>query len=414
MSQVFHTEELANGLTLVAESVPDVSSAAITISLPGGTRFDPSDRVGSAAVLAEWRLRGAGDRDTRGLNDALDGLGCEHHESVMSHHTVFSAAQLGRNLPSVLAIYADILRRPILGDETFAPSRELIAQDLESLEDEPAHKAMMLIGEKYYPDPLGRGKYGSVESLAALTAEGLGVHAATCSSPDGAIISVAGKFDYDELRDLVGEYFGDWSSEAPVACDLTPPVRGITHISKDSAQTHITLGHNTVTLSDQQHYAARLGATVLSGGMSSRLFTEVREKRGLVYHVSTSYHSLKDYAGMFTYAGTVPQKAQETLEVTVAELRRLGGDITEAELAKAKTQLKSALVMQGESTGARAGAIASDWYHFKRLRSLTEISDAVQAVTVQQVKEHLEQCPARDFVMLVIGPEPLDTSCLNA
>jgi predicted Zn-dependent peptidase len=414
VSQVFHTEEFSNGLTLVAEPVADVSSSAITISLPSGVCFDPSDRGGSAAVLAEWCFRGAGDRDTRGLNDALDALGCQHHESVLSRHTVFSATQLARNLPAVLEIYADILRRPALSDETFDPSRDLIAQDLEALEDEPARKAMMQLRESFYPDPLGRGLYGTPESLAALNAEELRAHAARCMNPSGAIISVAGKFDYDRLCGMIGEYLGDWSAREPADIHTTPPPRGITHISKDSAQAHITLAHDTVTLSDDQYYAARLAATVLSGGMSSRLFTEVREKRGLVYHVSASYHSLKDHAGVFTYAGTVPQKAQETLEVTVGELKRLADDITEAELAKAKTQLKSSLVMQGESTGSRAGALASDCYHLNRLRSLTEIADAVSAVSVDEVKEHLAQHPAKDFTMLVIGPEPLDTSCLNA
>jgi len=401
-------------MTLVAESVADVSSSAITISIPAGVRFDPVGREGSAAVLAEWCFRGAGGRDTRGLNDALDSLGCQHHENVMSRHMVFSATQLWRNLSCVLELYADILRRPLLADEPFALSRELIAQDIEALEDEPARKAMMLLREKFYPDPLGRCVYGTPESLAAISAEGLRAHAGRCMSPDGAIISVAGKFDYDQLLDLVGEHFGDWSVDAPPAREPVEPAGGITHIQKDSAQTHITLAHRTVTLSDEQYYAARLGATVLSGGMSSRLFTEVREKRGLVYHVSTSYHSLKDHAGMFTYAGTVPPKAQETLEVTVGELRRLAGDITEAEMAKARTQLKSSLVMQGESTSARAGAISVDWRHLKRLRSLTEISDAVDAVSVEQVREHLADFPAEDFVMLVIGPEPIDTSCLSA
>ena len=304
-------------------------------------------------------------------------------------------------------------RRPALSQEAFDPSCDLIAQDLEALEDEPARKAMMQLREKFYPDPLGRGLYGTAESLAALTAEELRDHAAKHMNPNGAIISVAGKFDYDRLRGMIGEYLGDWSAQAPAEIQTTPPPRGITHIPKDSAQAHITLAHETVTLSDDQYYAARLAATVLSGGMSSRLFTEVREKRGLVYHVSASYHSLKDHAGMFTYAGTVPQKAQETLEVTVGELRRLASDITEEELAKAKTQLKSSLVMQGESTGSRAGALASDYYHLKRLRSLTEIADAVSAVSVDEVKEHLAQRPAGDFAMLVIGPEPLDTSCLN-
>jgi len=392
----------------------DVSSTALTLCLPIGARFDPDGRAGSASVLAEWCLRGAGGRDTHELNNALDALGCRHSESVRSRHVVFSATQLGRNLPDVLKIFSDIVRRPGLDDETFDRCRDLIRQDLDVLEDEPAKKAVMLLREKFYPSPLGRGIYGTHESLAALSGESVREHAAARMTPHGAIVSVAGDIDWAQLRDLTGEYFGDWSADSSEEGDTGAAEGGVTHIHKESAQAHITLAHATVPISSDQYYPARLGETVLSSGMSSRLFTEVREKRGLVYHVSSRYHSLRDHAGMFTYAGTVPAKAQETLEVTVHELRRVSGDLAASEMTKAKTQLKSALVMQGESTAARAAAMAADFYHLARIRPLSEVSQAIEAVTADQVRDHLEQWPAREFTMLVVGPEPLDSSILTA
>jgi len=205
---------------------------------------------------------------------------------------------------------------------------------------------------------------------------------------------------------------GDWDSPAPPPPALTDPPDGATHVTKDSAQAHIALAHRAPTILDASYYPARLAATVLSGGMSSRLFTEIREKRGLVYHVSTQYHSLKDHAGMFTYAGTPPERAQETLEAVVAELRRLAEGVTQEEMARTRTQLKSALVMQGESTGARATALANDWYQLGRLRSLHEISDAIDAVGADDVLAYLRAYPAEDFTVLTIGPQALDTSCL--
>jgi len=147
--------------------------------------------------------------------------------------------------------------------------------------------------------------------------------------------------------------------------------------------------------------------------MSSRLFTEVREKRGLVYHVSARYHSMKEHAGVFTYAGTVPDKAQETFDTTVGELRRLGEGVQEEEMLRARTQLKSALIMQGESTAARANALAADWYHLKRLRSLEELSDAIDGVTAPEVLAYLRDFPAEHFTVLVIGPQPVDTSSIG-
>jgi predicted Zn-dependent peptidase len=147
--------------------------------------------------------------------------------------------------------------------------------------------------------------------------------------------------------------------------------------------------------------------------MSSRLFTEVREKRGLVYHVSTRYHSLKDHAAFFTYAGTTPEKAQETFDVTIGELRRLAEGIAPQEMEIARTQLKSALIMHGESTTSRANALVSDWYHLERLRTLKELSEAIDKVTVDDVLEYLSEYPAADFTLLVIGPEPVETGAMN-
>ncbi len=407
---MFFVKEFSNGLTLLAQNMPTVASAAMTLAVPAGASYDGDAAAGSAAVLTEWLFRGAGGRNSRELNDALDSLGCQHHENVQSEHLQFGTAQLGRNLAPVLKIYADILRRPNLDDETFAPCRDLTVQDLVGLEDEPAQKCNLLLREKFYPHPLGRCAYGSIETLQGLAAGPLREHAGRQLSPHGMLLAVAGKVDFAQLEQWVGEFFGDWSAPPPPPLAISAAPGGIHQLHKDSAQSHITLAHKTAIAGSDQYYPARMAETILSGGMSGRLFTEVRENRGLVYHVSTRYHSLRTHAGMFTYAGTSPDRAQQTLEVTVGELRRLGEGITPQELARARTQLKSALVMQGESTSARANALASDWYHLRRLRSLEEISAAIDHISEAAVLEHLKQYPAGNFTVLTIGPTNLDTA----
>lgn len=414
VSEQFHVKELSNGVTLVGQSMENVSSAAMTIQVRAGSSRDADGLGGTASVATEWALRGAGARDTRQLNDALDALGCQHHESVRSEHVVFSASQLGRNLHDVLAIYADILLRPRLDDETFGPCLALAVQDLASLEDEPARKCSLMLRERFYPFPLGRSPLGSTESLGALTPEAVREHVSSTFSPAGAILSVAGNIQWDAFCADAESLLGDWSVPAPPAPSLTPPAGGTKHVAKDSAQCHIALAHAAWPVADDMHFAARMARTVLSAGMSSRLFTEVREKRGLAYHVGTTYHSLKHHAGMFTYAGTVPEKAQETFDVTVGEIRRLGDGISGDELARAKTQLKSSLVRQGESTGARAEALASGWYHLNRLRSLEELSHEIDTVTVDDVLAYLHDYPAADLVVLVIGPEPVDVGAQDS
>ena len=412
-SERFFDKQLPNGLRLLGQQMEQVSSAAMTLVVPAGAAHDPAGLEGAASIISEWSLRGAGQRDTRQLNDALDGLGCQHGESVRSDHIIYSAAQLSRNLDAVLDLYADILLRPRLADDTFGPCRDLVEQDLESLEDEPAHKCNLMLRERFYPRPLGASGFGTPESLAAATPDALREQFRRRFSPAGTIFAVAGDIDWPAVRDRAEQLFGDWQAVAAPAPAIQPPIGGIEHVAKESAQTHIGLAYPTVTISHPQYYAARLAGMVLSGGAAARLHTELREKRALVYHVSASYHSLKGHAGVFAYAGTRPELAQQTFDMTVGEIRRLADGIEPDEIARAKTQLKSALIMQGESTGARANAMASDFYHLGRVRGLRELSDAIDATNAGDILDHVRQHPAKDFTVLVIGPKPVDTGILD-
>ncbi len=398
-------------MTLVAQRMSQVASAAFTIALPMGTSMDSPP--GSAAIASHWLLRGAGDRDTRQLNDALDSLGCQHDEHPQIAHMAVASAQLGKVLPESLAIFADMIRRPRLEDGTFEPCRDLVTQALEGLEDEPMRKCNIMIRERFYPHPLGRNPLGDKESLAAMTPEGLRQHIARHFSPRGCIMAVAGQFDWEKLRGDVERLFGSWQGQEPPAIQTRPAVRGLHHLTKATAQAQITLAFDSATIQDERYYAARISEMILSGGMSARLFTEVREKRALVYSVMARYHYIKGHAGIFVYAGTTPEKAQETLEVTVGELRNLGKNILPQEISRSKTQVKSSLIMQGESTSARSDAMAADWYHLGRLRSLAEMSSAIDAVTMEQVEQYIAAFPANKLTALTIGPAPLNTDVLK-
>ena len=385
----------------------NVSSVAFTVMIPGGSSRDGEKLRGSAAVAAEWLLRGAGSRDSRALNDALDSLGIQHSEHAQAEYLTLSAIQLSRNLAPALEIYADIILKPGFLAETFDSCRLLIAQDLQGLDDEPARKCNALLREKFFPAPLGNIPYGTPESLEAMTDSALRRHLGTLLSPQGTIFAVAGKFDWDEVCNCVEKFLGDWKGAALPELKTIPGKPETVHITRDSAQTHIALAHRAVISGNEEYYPARIAEAVLSRGMGSRLFTEVREKRGLAYHVSTSYASLIKHAGMFTYAGTRPEQASQTLDVIIRELQRLSDGITDEELARAKTQIRSTLIMQGESTSARASALGADWVHLKRLRGLDEISNAINAVTEKDVMEYLEKFPADNFTILTIGPDGL-------
>jgi predicted Zn-dependent peptidase len=163
-----------------------------------------------------------------------------------------------------------------------------------------------------------------------------------------------------------------------------------------------------VKISDPQYYNARLAVSVLSGGMSARLFTEVREKRGLCYAIGANYHGLKEAAGIMCYAGTVPSSAQKTLDVIIEQFDKLKEGVSDEEIARAKVGLESALIMSSESSASRASGIASDYHLLGRVRSLDEIKEKIEQTTVESVQNFLRENPFEEYTVVTIGPEEVE------
>jgi predicted Zn-dependent peptidase len=401
--------EYPNGLVLIAETMPGVQSAAFTFLLPAGAAFEPEGRGGAASMLAEWITRGAGDRDSRDLLTSLDNLGVSHGEGAQTVHTSVSAATLGRNLIPALGIYADILQRPHLDEEEIEPIRALSLQSLQSLEDDPGSKVIYELRKRHFPDPWGRPAPGTPEGVEAASAEELREFFRRAYRPNGAILGVAGAVDWPALRDAVGRLYGDWARRPDPAVTSRPTGPGRDHILQETQQTQIAIAYPAVPLDHPEYYPARAAAAILGGYASARLFTEVREKRGLCYSVYASYDSLRDRAAVLCYAGTSTERAQETLDVTVAEVRRLADAGVEAEeLDMMRAGLKSSLIMQQESSMSRSSALASDWYHLGRVRPLEEISSALDGLTPASVSAFAARQPLGEMTMLTLGPRALE------
>ena len=202
---------LPNGLTLVAEFIPNVRSAAMTLLVPAGAASDPETASGSASVLSDWLIRGAGKRDSRQLSAFLDNLGVQRSSSAETVYMRFAASLLGKNLLTVLPVYADIVQRPLLTDDGFEPSLDLAVQQLESIDDEPSHKLSLLIRERHYGFPLGRPTVGEKTQLEALTADALRADFRRRFTPEGSILAVAGSFEWTALKKTVEDAFGPWT-----------------------------------------------------------------------------------------------------------------------------------------------------------------------------------------------------------
>jgi predicted Zn-dependent peptidase len=407
MTEIFDKHILANGVVILGERMEAVESAAFDFMLPAGAALMPQGCCGAASVIEDWIFRGAGGKSSRELGDLLDGLGLHRSTSVGSAHLTIGAALEAGNLTEALNLYADVILRPNLAKEQFQLARQLAVQEVKALDDDPRHKVMLKLREQFYPSPLGRSPVGEIDELNALAADKTRQIVQDNFNPSQTIFAVAGKYDFDVVCRQMEKLFSAVLSKP--AREIVQGTRGsrYTHINCESAQVHIGLMTETVKPADADYYNARVAVSVLSGGMSARLFTEVREKRGLCYAVGARYHGLKDAAGIACYAGTTPDKAQQTADVIITEFMRLADGIAEEEIQRAKVGLKSALIMQSESSSSRASGIAGDYYTLSRVRSLDEIKDNIDKTSADSVLNFLRENKFREFTAVTIGEKKI-------
>lgn len=409
LADTIQTHKLTSGMVLVGEPSSAFESAAFHLMVPAGCRHDPVDRAGLASLTCEMMLRGAGDRDSRALVNDLENLGIERSESVGITQAVYSGSGIAENLQAGLGIYADIVRRPHLPADQLDAGRSVCLQELQGIEDEPSQKLMIELRRQHYPAPWGRSNSGTTEAILAARMDEIRAFHQTRCTPRDAVLAVAGNFDWQQLCDVTEQLFGDWQP-AEVPQEAKPEkISPVTHIPYESNQCHIGIAYDSVPYRHEDYFQAWSAVGVLSGGMSSRLFTEVREKRGLCYTVSASLQTQKDRAAVFGYAGTTAERAQETLDVTFAEIQKLSSGVRQDELDRLKARIKSSLIMQQESTASRAGALARDWQHLGRVRSVDELSSLIDAVTADSINQYLEANVPSDFTIVTLGPEPLES-----
>jgi len=407
MDTTIYTHTFPNGLTLAVEEMPWLPSASFDLLLPVGAATDPTGAEGSATTLNDWFYRGAAGRDSRSLSDALDDLGVRRGGGAGTEYMTLSGSLLADALPEALGLHADIVRRPNLEDAEFEGARALALQELSSLGDNPTQRLFIALARAYFASAHGRSAYGEEAGLGALTAQEVRDDYARRIAPKGAVLSVAGGVRWEGVQDLVAAAFGDWRGEGVPLPEVrvNPPHRE--HITAPTSQTQIGVAFEGVPPTSPDWYKNALAVGVLSGGMGSRLFAEVREKRGLVYSVAAVSRTVRGFGYTLSYAGTTPERADETLRVLLGELRRLREGATEEELARARTGLLSSLVMQGESSGARASSLARDTFLLGAPRPIGEVKAGLERVTLEDLNRYLGERPEPRFTVLTLGPKAL-------
>ena len=407
MTDGITTHKLSNGMTVLVQPMPWLRTAALTLSIRGGIARETPQQGGLASLVCEMVQRGAGSYSSRDLVAVQDNLGIDRNSGVSTSTVSFGSAMPAESLAEAISIQADIVRRPHLPADQLDDARMMMMQELRATEDEPTQRVMRRIRELLYGPVMGRSSQGTVASLTAITDGDVREFYQQHYHAGGAILTVAGNVQPDEVVDQIEAAFGDWKS-LPLDDPGRPDGQSVyEHLSADSAQTHIAFAFPSIPYGHPDYFRMRAGIGILSDGMSSRLFDRVREKRGLCYTVSASCHSLIGAGGVFGYAGTTPARAQETLDVTLQEINQFASDIQQDELDRWKVRIESGLIMEQESSSSRAGSLASDFLQIGRAMRTEELSSIIESLTLADVADYWTSHPPADYRIVTLGPEPL-------
>ncbi len=395
---------LPNGLTIIVDEMPHVKSVAYELVVPGGVILDEESRIGESLVLAELIGRGAGNYDSKALSDAFEEKGMLHGESALNDRFILRGQLLPENIDRALELLSLMVLEPKLPEDEIDDIRSLLLQDIASLSDSPGRLASVETAKRYFPAPYNRPGCGEEAGLNAVNGDSIREVWSRCFRPKGAVISFAGDVTLAQIEKMVGRYFGKWSGEGrSLPAFAGQKDRFNHHCQHESAQTQIVIAMPSAPFGHPHFYAAKVASVILSGGMFGRLFIEVREKRGLCYSVFYRHAGVKQYGLATLYAGTTPERSHETIQVSMDELNRLVGTVSNLELERARANVKSSLIIGEESSSGRASSNASDWWLCGRVRGLDEILRGINSVTGEHIDLLFSEYPPDNYSIVTLG-----------
>jgi predicted Zn-dependent peptidase len=399
---------LPNGIEMIGQYMPSLSSITFGFQLNAAVINEPEEKQGLAHLFEYMLFQGTKEKDARALNEAFESLGARKGASTGLETSQVWAQIVNTKFDATLELVNELLLTSTFPNEELEQMRSIILQEIRRRDDEPMSRISELVRANFYQGTaLSRPILGSSESVNELQRQDLQAFWQARYQPDNTLFAIAGKFNWDHVVEQIQRLFGDWTGHAESSPEQRPqPAANIALEHQEGKQEHLALMAPFPNYTDPDYYAAMVVSEVLGGNMASRLFVEVREKRGLVYGISAGLASNKHIGAMRIYAGTTPEQGRECLQVIVDELRKLEQDgITADELARAKVQLKSEHVMRSEGSGARMGAISRSWWYERKLRTIQEVKEAIDAVTQEQILQLLRRfSPLNPLTVAAIGP----------
>jgi len=350
---------LANGLQVATDRIDTVDTVSLGIWVDVGTRHERADINGVAHFLEHMAFKGTKRRSALAIAEEIEAVGGHLNAYTSRESTAYYAKMLKEDLPLALDILSDILQNSTFEPEEIERERAVILQEIGQANDTPDDIVFDHFQECAYPDQaMGRPVLGRPENIRKIERETIVGYLRDHYGARRMVLAAAGNLDHDRIAGLADNLLGSFPAERPVTTEPASYAGGDRREQRDLEQLHLVLGFPGVVLGDPDYYAACVLSTAFGGGMSSRLFQEIREKRGLVYAIHSFVHGYRD-GGLFgIYAGTGEAEAAELLPAICTEVLRLEDGLTPVELNRAKTQMKAGLLMSLESTSARCEQLA--------------------------------------------------------
>jgi predicted Zn-dependent peptidase len=397
---------LPNGLRVITDSIPHVETVTCGLWVDVGARHEPAHINGISHVLEHMAFKGTARRSALQIAEEIEAVGGYLNAYTSREATAYHSRILKDDLPLAIDILVDILQNSTFDATEFAREQSVIVQEIGQTFDTPDDIVFDYFQETCFPDqPMGRAILGTSEIVRSLTPAQVKTYMQEHYGAKQMVFAAAGKLDHQEMVDRVAEKFAHLPIDRPRQASPAVYKGGILHQSRDLEQTHLILGFEGLPFGHPDYYAASVLSTILGGGMSSRLFQEVREKRGLVYSIYTFTSSYQDSGIFGIYAGTSPAQVSELLPVVQDELGRFSKTLEMSEINRAKAQLKAGLMMSLESTTARCEQLANHVLIYGRPIPPSEILSKVDAVALDHVATLAERLFNSPKTMVTLGPE---------
>ena len=378
---------LANGVTVVCDAADGFETLALSVVAGRGARFEDAPRSGWSHLLEHMVFKGAGARSARDIVEEIEAAGGSINAATGQERTSFQVRALKGGLPLAIEVTADLVLRPTLDAGDLVKEVQVVGQEIAEAADTPDDQVFELAqGAAFADQPLGRPILGKPETIATADPATLEAWRSAIYAPDRLVVSCAGAVDEDELLTLAEAAFG--TSPAPSAPNDAPAATftgGQATETRKLEQAHLVFMLPAPGVTDVDHWALRLFAEMLGGGMSSRLFQEAREKLGLAYAIDAWAEAWAETGVLGIYAGCAAADAGRLADVAGREMRALAEGPAPAELARAKAQLKAGLFMGRESLTARAEQAAAQMLVFDRLLTSAEMAAAIDQVSAADV-----------------------------